>query len=133
MASTTSLMGTLYAMRSDQPFQAEMFEDIIMGEATAARLERVIDQRDDGTVPASNITDSRYQDLMDDPIACVESIYRHFGMGLSETAKNNMLNYLAGKPKGKFGKHEYQMQDSRRKERQLFARYQAQYGVPDEV
>ena len=133
MASTTSLMGTLYAMRSDQPFQAEMFEDIIMGEATAARLERVIDQRDDGTVPASNITDSRYQDLMDDPIGCIESIYRHFGMALSETAKDNMLNYLAGKPQGKFGKHEYQVSNSRKKERRLFARYQARYGVPDDV
>ena len=34
MASTTSLMGTLYSMRSDQPFNAEMFEHMIMGEAT---------------------------------------------------------------------------------------------------
>jgi hypothetical protein len=133
MASTTSLMGTLYYMRSDQPFQAEMFENIIMGEATAARLEQVIDQRDDGTVPESNITDSRYQDLMDDPIACIESIYRHFGMVLSETARNKMLGYLIGKPRGKFGTHDYRVQRGREMERQLFARYQARYGVPDEI
>ncbi|NCF16891.1 MAG: sulfotransferase, partial [Haliea sp.] len=67
MASTTSLMGTLYYMRSDQAFNAEMFENIIMGEATANRLEHVIEQREQGVVPAANIADSRYQDLMDDP------------------------------------------------------------------
>ena len=60
MASTTSLMGTLYSMRSDQPFNAAMFEDIIMGEATAQRLEGVMAQRESGVVPAENIADSRY-------------------------------------------------------------------------
>ena len=33
MASTTSLMGTLYSMRSDQPFNAQLFDNIIMGDA----------------------------------------------------------------------------------------------------
>ena len=133
MASTTSLMGTLYYMRSDQPFQASMFEDIIMGEATAARLERVMAQREDGTVPASNITDSRYQDLMDDPMACIASIYDHFGMPLSAQARENMANYLADKPKGKFGAHEYEIDGGRQKERALFKRYQDRYGVPNEL
>ena len=44
MASTTSLMGTLYSMRSDQPFNAELMESIIMGEATSMRLEDVMGQ-----------------------------------------------------------------------------------------
>ncbi len=48
MASTTSLMGTLYSMRSDQPFNAQLFDNIIMGEATAQRLEHVIKQRETG-------------------------------------------------------------------------------------
>ena len=133
MASTTSLMGTLYYMRSDQPFQAEMFENIIMGEATAGRLEHVMNQREDGTVPAANIADSRYQDLMDDPLGCIESIYAHFDMTLSAEARENMARYLEGKPKGKFGAHAYTVDGSRQKERALFQRYQTQYNVPDEV
>lgn len=133
MASTTSLMGTLYSMRSDQPFNAEMFENIIMGEATAQRLEHVMQQREEGTVPAKNIADSRYQDLMDDPMTCIDSIYSHFGMTLSSSARANMLAYLESKPKGKFGAHGYTVDDSKAAERPLFARYQAAYNVPNEV
>ncbi len=133
MASATSLMGTLYHMRSDQPFNAAMFENIIMGEATAQRLEKVMDQRETGIVPQTNITDSRYQDLMDDPMQCIHRIYQHFGLTLSDIAKKRMLDYLAKKPKGKFGSHAYQIDKTRQKEREMFRRYQAHYGVPDEV
>jgi len=132
MASTTSLMGTLYYMRSDQPFNAEMFENIIMGEATAQRLEHVMKLRDEGVLPEANITDSRYQDLMDDPMQCIENIYLHFGMALSRTAKERMLNYLSSKPKGKFGQHSYPIDDSKAKERRFFKRYQERYDVPCE-
>jgi Sulfotransferase family len=132
MASTTSLMGTLYYMRSDQPFNAEMFENIIMGEATAQRLEHVINQRESGIVPAANIADSRYQDLMDDPMRCIENIYAHFGMTLIDSTKKRIQNYLANKPKGKFGKHNYRIDDSKTKERALFKRYQDYYDVPCE-
>lgn len=133
MASTTSLMGTLYAMRSDQPFNAQMFENIIMGEATAQRLEHVIDQRESGVVPEANIADSRYQDLMDDPLQCIERIYAHFNMPLSAAARQRMLAYLDSKPKGKFGAHDYTVDGTKAAERPLFARYQKRYGVPDEV
>ena len=133
MASTTSLMGTLYYMRSDQPFQASMFEDIIMGEATAARLEHVMAQRDDGTVPAANIADSRFQDLMENPVACIESIYDHFGMTLSASTREKVLDYLAAKPRGKFGSHDYLVQSDRQQERALFERYQRRYRVPNEI
>lgn len=133
MASTTSLMGTLYYMRSDQPFNARLFEHIIMGEATARRLERVMEQRDQGLVPEANITDSRYQDLMDRPMDCIRGIYQHFGLSLSADAEQKMLDYLAKKPKGKFGAHSYQVDEQRSKERALFLRYQTHYGVPDEV
>jgi hypothetical protein len=133
MASSTSLMGTLYSMRSDQPFNASMFENIIMGEATAQRLENVIDQRQSGVIPDDNIVDSRYQDLMEEPMTCIEKIYQHFGMTLSETTKSNMLAYLESKPKGKFGQHQYEIDEARGKDRVLFKRYQQMYDVPDEM
>ena len=129
MASATSLLGSLYWMRSDKPFDAGAFEDIIMGEATARRLEAVIDQRLSKTVPEVNIADSRYQDLMDDPISCVYKIYSYFNMELSEQAKKQMQNYLTNKPKGKHGKHDYSIDTG---ERNLFMRYQKHYNVPSE-
>jgi hypothetical protein len=133
MASTTSLIGCIYAMRSDQPFDSDAFEDIIMGEATARRLEHVMDQRTRGIVPEANICDSRYQDLMDDPLGCVERIYHHFDMALTTTARERMHDYLAGKPKDKFGAHRYTIDPEQQSERHLFRRYQQHYDVPDEV
>jgi hypothetical protein len=132
MASTTSLMGTLYSMRSDQPFNAQLFDNIIMGEGTAQRLEHVIKQREEGIVPAANITDSRYQDLMDDPMTCIAGIYAHFGMPLSDTARLRMQLYLRAKPKGKFGQHSYAVDQHRARDRRYFKRYQDLYDIPDE-
>lgn len=133
MASTTSLMGCLYAMRSDQPFDSDAFEDIMMGEATARRLEHVMDQRARGIVPERNVCDSRFHDLMDDPMACVERIYGHFDWPLSATARERMERYLAGKPRDKAGAHRYAVGDDELAERRFFRRYQEAYGVPDEV
>jgi len=132
MASTTSLMGTLYSMRSDQPFNAQLFDNIIMGEATAQRLEHVIRQREKGIVPDANIADSRYQDLMDDPMSCIAKIYRHFGMALSQEALARMQAYLAAKPQGKFGQHSYAVDTARARDRPMFAHYQQLYDVPSE-
>jgi hypothetical protein len=133
MSSATSLMGTLYSIRSDQPFNARVMEDIIMGEPTAQRLEQVMEQRESGIIPAANIADSRYQDPMDDPMTCIENIYDHFAMVLPVLGRQKMLEYLDGKPKGKFGSHQYQVDDARAKERQLFRRYQEYYDVPNEI
>ncbi|MEM9256955.1 MAG: sulfotransferase, partial [Pseudomonadota bacterium] len=133
MASATSLMGTLYSMRSDQSFNAAQFENIILGEATAARLESVIEQRQRGLVPERNIVDSRYQDLLDDPIGCIESIYDAFDMPFEASARRAMEDYLAAKPKDKFGAHKYQIDSQQARDREVFRRYQTHYEVPDEV
>jgi len=133
MASTTSLMGTLYYMRSDQPFNAQLFDNIIMGDATARRLEHVIAQRASGIVPTANITDSRYQDLMDDPMACIAGIYAHFNMTLSTLARTRMQDYLRVKPKGKFGQHSYEVDARKARDRPMFKRYQTLYNVPNEM
>lgn len=132
-ASTVSLLGTLYYVRSDKNFDAQMFQNIIMGEATAGRLEMVVHQRESGVIDEKNICDSRFQDLMDDPIACIQGIYDHFGLRLTKATKDRMLDYLANKPKDKFGKHAYTVTESKAKERHFFERYQAHYNVPNEV
>jgi hypothetical protein len=119
-------------MRSDQPFNAQLFDNIIMGEGTAQRLEHVIRQRQQGIVPAASIADSRYQDLMNEPMNCIESTYRHFSMTLSDKARTRMLAYLAAKPRGKFGMHSYSIDATHTRERPLFKRYQDLYGVPSE-
>ena len=130
MGSATNLMACLYKMRSNKPFNAAAFDEFLVGEATAQRLELVIDQVASGVVPKQSLCDSRYCDLMDQPIECVEHIYRYFDMPLTEATKQRILDYLAAKPKGKFGAHNYQSDAT---ERHYFERYQQHYQVPSEV
>ena len=132
-ASTVSLLGTLYYVRSEKDFDAQMFQNIIMGEATAQRLELVIEQRADGTIPESSIYDSRFQDLMDNPIDCIQGIYDYFNIPMRTSTEKKILDYLANKPKGKFGKHVYTITESKAKERHFFKRYQEHYNIPNEV
>ena len=133
MASTTSLIGTLYKMRSDKAFDASLFENIILGEATARRLEQVMVWREQGIVPEASIVDSRFQDLMEDPIRCVNAIYAHFKLELTPGTKQAMLAYLSNKPRGKFGAHDYAVSREQARDRELFRRYQDHYRIPDET
>jgi hypothetical protein len=134
MASATNLLGCLYWMRSDKAFDSSAFEDLIMGAATASRLENVMRQRDLGIVPADRVVDSRYQQLMDDPLVAVRELYARLSMPLGAVAEERMCAYIAAKPKGKFGVHRYEAGDAefQARERELFSAYQRRHGVPDE-
>jgi hypothetical protein len=78
--------------------------------------------------------DSRYQDLMDDPLAVLRELYARLDMPCSAEVEGRMRVYLESKPRGKFGRHRYAEGDAglRNRERTLFRAYQARYGVPDE-
>lgn len=84
-------------------------------------------------IPEARICDSRFQDLMDNPIGCIEKIYQHFEMSLTELARTQMKDYLAGKPREKFGTHHYDVGENELSERRYFRKYQRAYDVPDEV
>jgi hypothetical protein len=94
-----------------------------------------MDIRDQGLVPKAQIVDSRYQDLMDDPVGAMRKIYLAFGIPFTDDAAARITQYLAHKPKHKFGAHEYKTMsaEAARKVRPLFRRYQDRYNVPDEV
>ena len=91
-----------------------------------------MEQRRAGVVPADRICDSRFQDLMDDPLACIETIYRRFGWELSAGVRDGIERFLAGKPRAKHGAHRYAVAEAARSERELFRRYQEAYGIPRE-
>ncbi len=135
MASITNLLRTFYWQRSDQDFDSPGFEEIMVGEATAKRLEQVMAWRDDGTVPASQIIDSRYQDLMDDPVAAASRIYARLGLSFDDAAARRIRDYLAFKPKHKHGAHKYRQMSAEQvaRNRPYFRRYQERHNVPDEV
>lgn len=134
-ASVTNLLGTLYWMRSDKPFDATAFERLMTPEAYAHSLDRIIEQIEDGTIPRSRIHDLLFADLMAQPQETIVRLYQKMGLQFSEQARSSVLNYLAEKPQGKFGKHQYSVgeRDQIARERKIFVRYQQFHHVPDEV
>ncbi|MXO89958.1 sulfotransferase family protein [Pontixanthobacter aquaemixtae] len=60
---------------------------------------------------ADAIYDIQYADQVGDPIGTMERLYDHFGTDLSESALAAMRGYLEAKPKDRFGKHVYSLED----------------------
>jgi len=129
--SVTNLIGTLYWMRSDQPFDAEAFEQLLTPEGTAARLEQMIDWIESGAVPAAQLTHTRYADLVQAPIEALTQLYARAGFEFTAETRAAVERYLADKPQGKFGAHRYAV-DQGDQTRRLFARYQRCFDVPSE-
>ena len=134
MSSVANLLRAFYWQRSDKDFDAPVFENLMVGEMTAKLLDHVTDERDRGVVPAGQIVDSRYQDLMTDPVAAIGKIYRAFDMEFDDAAAERIRNYLAFKPKHKHGAHRYTPMSAAQiaENRPYFRRYQERYDVPDE-
>ncbi len=130
-SSVTNLLGTFYWMRSDKPFDAASFEELLTPEGTAARLNQVVDWLDQGTIPADRVAHSLYADLIDDPQSAMEKLYSQLQMPITDQARKAVADYLRDKPKGKFGAHNYTVNENDAT-RALFARYQTRFGVPSE-
>lgn len=133
-ASVTNLAGTFYWMRSDKPLDVAAFEDLLSPEHMAARLERVIDWLEDGVIPREQCANSRYADLIDDPLTALQKVYRQIGLPLDAEVEARMARYLEAKPQGKYGAHQYQVDEGEavRHRRERFRRYQTYFDVPNE-
>jgi hypothetical protein len=134
MSSVANLLRAFYWQRSDKDFDAPVFQNLMVGELTAKQLEEVMAFRDRGVVPPGQIVDSRYQDLMTDPVAAIAKIYRAFDMEFDDASAKRIRDYLAFKPKHKHGTHRYEPMNAAQiaENRPYFRRYQERYGVPNE-
>jgi hypothetical protein len=134
-ASVTNLMGTLFWMRSDKPMEVKAFEGLLSPEVMAFRLNRIIDWLESGAIPKSQCFSSLYADLIREPIAAVRRIYQKGGIEFSPETERRMADYLSQKPQGKFGRHRYGIAEQAEAlaRRRLFERYQAYFGVPNEI
>ncbi len=134
-ASVTSLLGTLYWMRSSQAFDASAFESLMTPEAGSARLNDVVELLESGAVQRDQVSHVLYSQLVQQPLETLQDLYRDMGLALDDSSRQAMQDYLANKPKGKFGKHSYQGDDEqqRNRKRALFQRYQQYFGVPNEI
>ncbi len=135
MASTASILSAINWMRQ-ATVDLEQIKAAFAGEGLLFRLDAMTRVRDSGAADEGRFFDVRFPDLMSDPFETIQGIYRHFGRECRPDALQRMRDYLAAKPRGVHGTHDYSFEDlglNLATERARFADYQARYDVPSEL
>lgn len=82
---------------------------------------------------ATSIHDVQYADTVRDPVGVVRGIHDRFGIDWTPDIEAAMTGYLAANPKGKHGKHEYDLAEyglSKGYVRERFSDYISRYDIP---
>ena len=101
----------------------------------AAGLNGSVDLRTSGAVPAERFVDVHFTELMGDPVSTMSAAYARMGRDFTDDHAAAVLDYLANKPKGKFGVHRYQPEDwgfTAESLREAMAPYIDHFGVASE-
>ncbi len=133
MPSTVSTTAMIQWLRTDHVDVDAMAEVILAVFATG--LNGSIDVRASGAVPGDRFVDVHFAQLMSDPVATLRSAYARMGRDFTDDHATAVLDYLAHKPKGKFGVHRYQPEDwgfTAESLRSALAPYIDHYGVANE-
>ena len=73
----------------------------------ALSLEKGLSQRE--KLPPELFVDCSQREFVDHPLAVVEKVYAAFGLDLDDTSRSAMQAHIDANPKGKHGKHEYDL------------------------
>lgn len=127
--SMTSLIASLRLMRSDEfdaPAAAEM-----LNAGMARGLEKLIDERVQGVIPAAQIADIHFDRLMADTIGEVRNTYEQLAMPFTKEAQASIERYMQERPRTKHGKHEYAYNSAIdiEHEKSRFDRYVSHYQI----
>lgn len=133
MPSTVSTTAMIQWLRTDDIDVDAMAANILA--VFAAGLNGTIDVRASGMVPAERFVDIHFAELMSDPVATLRATYARMERDFTDDHAHAVLDYLAHKPKGKFGVHRYQPEDwgfTADSLRSALAPYIDHYGVAPE-
>lgn len=105
--SANSLFRTLFSLVSDRVDVLKMARTNLdlLGEAA----DRALNARDQ--LPSGSLFDLRYDDLLEKPVQCIEQIYRHFQMPLSDDFRHALTTYIDARPQHHFGVHRYSLDE----------------------
>lgn len=129
-ASTTAMLAWLRRDEVDLALQGQI---AMVGFAFMLDLVRTL--RGNGTLADARFIDSHYIDLISDPAAAVRKIYDRAGLDWPPGHGETIRGYLRDKPKGKFGVHEYKLEEFGLDEatvRAAYADYVAHYAIQPE-
>ncbi len=96
----------------------------------AASMERALEAR--AELDEARFFDVAYDALVADPLALVTELYRHFELPLPSGTRAALETHLARHPRGKHGRHEYDLADFGLGEEQVrrrFARYSERWAT----
>ena len=74
-------------------------------------------------------------DLIADPVATVDSVYRHFGMTLPDDVAGRIMQRTKAQPRGGYGEHHYDFADhglNEAEEQEKFRPYMIHFGIASE-
>ncbi len=89
----------------------------------------------EAALPAGQVAELQYLDLMADPVAALGRVYDQLGLPMAPELPDLMRAYLEAKPKDRFGAHRYSLADYGLDEDEVragFAPYTERFGVPAE-
>ncbi|HKT74650.1 MAG TPA: sulfotransferase [Steroidobacteraceae bacterium] len=135
MSSAVSLVGTILWARSDQKMDERFIGQLTNPDGMAALFANVMDQMNQGKIPAKQIHHLQYVDMVADPIEAVEKLYRKMGITFTPQARAAIEKYMREHPREGRPSHQYSSGDvaMRDAERKLFEPYQRTFNVPSEV
>jgi hypothetical protein len=121
-----------------RPFTRSLDPKLIGRDESArwlAGAERMMRTGDDAGLPEP-VCHVHHMDLISDPVATVDGVYRHFGMSLPDTASAAIERYVADRPNGGYGPRHYAFADhglDEAAERARFRPYMLRFGIAAEA
>ena len=109
MPSTASMTAMIQWLRTDD-VDVDLTARLVLDVFSDA-LNRSVDLRQSGAVPAERFVDIHYSRLIENPAATLGAACEQMGLAFTDTYAAAVADYLAHKPKGKFGVHRYRPED----------------------
>jgi hypothetical protein len=134
IGSLDDLMATLHFMHSDHVDYDVLVEFMAMG--LELQMDGVTAERDAGVLPADQISDVVYRELVADPVGVIERLYAGWDLEVTEDFRRALAAYLDARHRGRTSAHDYSFADTGldlATHRALVAPYQERFGVPSEV
>lgn len=100
--------------------------------AFQSMLTQVVDERTTGAIPAAQIADVHFQDLLRDPVDAIRRAFTALDLDFDDDFAARIRGYLQAKPQGKHGTHRYAPADwglRREALREAYRPYTDHYGV----
>lgn len=118
-----------------------VFSDSVNPKATGPEVTRVwadglargLAALDQGVVPAGRVFHVHYTHLAADPVGTVRRLYEHFGLPFTAEFESRLRIFLKEFPRGRFGRHEYSLEEFGLNEGEEQRRYQGyceRFGIP---